>query len=121
MAVSLAFDILQAAGVRRSKTEFISCPGCGRTLYDIREVIGKIKARLGHLQNISIGVMGCIVNGPGELADADFGYIGGAPGFINLFEGKTCVKKNVPEANALDELVELIKSRGRYVEAKESK
>ncbi len=115
-AVSLAFDILQAAGVRRSKTEFISCPSCGRTLYNIQHVLGKIKARLGHLQNLSIAVMGCIVNGTGEMADADFGYVGGAPGFINLFEGKTCVKKNVPESEALDELVELIKSRGRYVE-----
>ena len=115
-SVALAFDILQAAGVRRSKTEFISCPSCGRTLYNIQEVLGKIQARLGHLQNLSIAVMGCIVNGTGEMADADFGYVGGAPGFINLFEGKTCVKKNVPEALALDELVELIKSRGRYKE-----
>ncbi len=115
-AVSLAFDILQAAGIRRSKTEFISCPSCGRTLYNIQNVLGKIQARLGHLQNLSIAVMGCIVNGTGEMADADFGYVGGAPGFINLFEGKTCVKKNVPEADALDELEELIKSRGRYIE-----
>lgn len=115
-AVLLAFDILQAAGIRRSKTEFISCPSCGRTLYNIQTVLGKIHERLGHLQNISIAVMGCIVNGTGEMADADFGYVGGAPGFINLFEGKTCVKKNVPEAEALDELVELIKSRGRYIE-----
>lgn len=115
-AVLLAFDILQAAGIRRSKTEFISCPSCGRTLYNIQTVLGKIHERLGHLQNISIAVMGCIVNGTGEMAGADFGYVGGAPGFINLFEGKTCVKKNVPEAEALDELVELIKSRGRYIE-----
>ncbi len=117
VAVNLAFDILQAAGVRRSKTEFISCPSCGRTLYNIQQVLGKIQARLGKLQDISIAVMGCIVNGTGEMADADFGYVGGAPGFINLFEGKTCVKKNVPEEKALDELVELIKSRGRYKEA----
>lgn len=117
-AVLLAFDLLQAAGTRRSKTEFISCPGCGRTLYDIRAVLGQIQARLGHLQNISIAVMGCIVNGVGEMADADFGYVGGGRGFINLFEGKNCVKKNVPEREALDELVELIKSRGRYIEEK---
>ncbi len=116
-AIPLSFDILQAAGVRRSKTEFISCPSCGRTLYNIQQVLGKIQARLGKLQNVSIAVMGCIVNGTGEMADADFGYVGGAPGYINLFEGKTCVKKNVPESQALDELVELIRSRGRYQEA----
>ena len=115
-AVALAFDILQAAGVRRSKTEFISCPSCGRTLYDIQQVLGKIQARLGKLQNVSIAVMGCIVNGTGEMADADFGYVGGAPGFINLFEGKTCVKRNVPEDKALDELEELIRSRGKFNE-----
>lgn len=115
-AVALAFDILQAAGVRRSKTEFISCPSCGRTLYNIQQVLGKIQARLGKLQNVSIAVMGCIVNGTGEMADADFGYVGGAPGFINLFEGKTCVKRNVPEDKALDELEELIRSRGKYNE-----
>lgn len=116
-SVLLAFDILQAAGIRRSKTEFISCPSCGRTLYDIQQVLGKIKNRLGKLQNVSIAVMGCIVNGTGEMADADFGYVGGGPGLVNLFEGKTCVKKNVPEALALDELVELIRSRGRYQES----
>ncbi|MCK9181728.1 MAG: flavodoxin-dependent (E)-4-hydroxy-3-methylbut-2-enyl-diphosphate synthase, partial [Fibrobacteraceae bacterium] len=84
----------------------------------IRTVLGQIQARLGHLQNISIAVMGCIVNGVGEMADADFGYVGGGRGLINLFEGKNCVKKNVPEREALDELVELIKSRGRYIEEK---
>lgn len=116
--VALAYDILQAAACRRSKTEFISCPGCGRTLYDIQTVLEKIKHRLGHLQDISVAVMGCIVNGPGEMADADFGYVGGAPGHINLFEGKQVIKKNIPEAEALDDLVELIKSRGRWQEPK---
>lgn len=87
-SVALAFDILQAAACRRSKTNFISCPGCGRTLYDIRTVLGKIKERFGHLQDISIAVMGCIVNGPGEMADADFGYVGGGPGRITLFEAR---------------------------------
>jgi len=115
-SVLLAFDILQAAYCRRSKTNFISCPSCGRTLYDIQQVMGKIKARFGHLSDISIGIMGCIVNGPGEMADADFGYVGGGPGRITLFEGKTAVKKNIPEEDAIEELVNLIKERGRWVE-----
>ena len=115
-SVLLAFDILQAAYCRRSKTNFISCPSCGRTLYDIQQVMGKIKARFGHLSDISIGIMGCIVNGPGEMADADFGYVGGGPGRITLFEGKTAVKKNIPEEDAIEELVNLIKERGRWVD-----
>ena len=108
--------LLQAAYCRRSKTNFISCPSCGRTLYDIQQVMGKIKARFGHLSDISIGIMGCIVNGPGEMADADFGYVGGGPGRITLFEGKTAVKKNIPEEDAIEELVNLIKERGRWQE-----
>ena len=115
--VLLAFDILQAAYCRRSKTNFISCPSCGRTLYDIQQVMGKIKARFGHLSDISIGIMGCIVNGPGEMADADFGYVGGGPGRITLFEGKTAVKKNIPEEDAIEELVNLIKERGRWIDS----
>lgn len=113
-AVSLAYDILQAASMRRSKTEFISCPGCGRTLYNIQDVLSKIKARFGHLDNVSIAVMGCIVNGPGEMAGADFGYVGGSPGRITLYEGKEPVKKNIPESDAIDELVELLKNRGLW-------
>src|SRR5574344_1775056 len=113
-AVSLAYDILQAASMRRSKTEFISCPGCGRTLYNIQDVLSKIKARFGHLDNVSIAVMGCIVNGPGEMAGADFGYVGGGPGRITLYEGKEPVKKNIPESDAIDELVELLKNRGLW-------
>lgn len=112
--VSLAYDILQAADVRRSKTEFISCPGCGRTLYNIQEVLAKIKACFGHLDNVSIAVMGCIVNGPGEMAGADFGYVGGAPGRITLYEGKEAVKKNIPESEAINELVELLKDKGLW-------
>lgn len=113
---SLSYDILQAAGARRSKTEFISCPGCGRTLFDIQKVLAKIKERFGHLTNVSIAVMGCIVNGPGEMADADFGYVGGAPGKITLYEGKTPIKKNIPEEDAIEELVDCIKSRGLWKE-----
>ena len=112
--VNLAYDLLQASGLRRTKTEFISCPGCGRTLFELQDVLAGIKARLGHLRGVSIAVMGCIVNGPGEMADADFGYVGGAPGHISLYEGKTQVRKNIPEAEALEALVELIKSRGRW-------
>lgn len=114
--VALAYDILQAADVRRSKADFISCPGCGRTLYNIQEVLGKIKARFGHLDTVSIAVMGCIVNGPGEMAGADFGYVGGAPGHITLYENREPVKKNIPEAEAIEELVELIKARGLWKE-----
>jgi (E)-4-hydroxy-3-methylbut-2-enyl-diphosphate synthase len=115
--IPVAFAILQSAGARRSKAEFISCPGCGRTLFDLQSATKRVKARLGHLSELSIAVMGCIVNGPGEMAGADFGYVGGAPGHITLYEGSTPVQKNIPEAEALDALVELIKSRGKWVEA----
>ena len=114
--LDLGYDILQAVGLRRTKTEFISCPGCGRTLFDIQQVLATIKERLGHLRGVSIAVMGCIVNGPGEMADADFGYVGGAPGKISLYENKNLVKRNIPQDEALDQLVELIKSRGRWID-----
>jgi len=110
------FDVLQAAGVRKTKTEFVACPSCGRTLFDLEEVLAKVRERTGHLKELSIAVMGCIVNGPGEMADADFGYVGGAPGKISLYEGKTLVKKNIPQASALDELEELLKSRGVWTD-----
>lgn len=116
MALDYTYDLLQAAGLRRTKTEYVSCPGCGRTLFNLQDVLGVIKARTGHLKNVSIAVMGCIVNGPGEMADADFGYVGGAPGHISLYEGKALVKKNIPEAEALDALVDLIRTRGKWID-----
>ena len=108
-ATNLAYDLLQGARIRNTKTEFITCPGCGRTLYDLQATTKIIKERLGHLQEVTIAIMGCIVNGPGEMADADFGYVGGAPGKINLYKNKKCVKYNIPEKEAIDHLVELIR------------
>ncbi|MFT4901213.1 MAG: (E)-4-hydroxy-3-methylbut-2-enyl-diphosphate synthase [Lentimonas sp.] len=117
-ATSLAYNILQGARARISKTEFIACPSCGRTLFDLQTVTQKIRSRTDHLKGVTIAIMGCIVNGPGEMADADFGYVGGAPGKINLYVGKECVKYNVPAVEALDRLIELIKAHGKWVEAK---
>lgn len=116
-ATTLAYNILQGARARISKTEFVACPSCGRTLFDLQSVTQKIRARTNHLKGVTIAIMGCIVNGPGEMADADFGYVGGAPGKINLYVGKECVKYNVPAGEALDRLVELIKEHGKWVEA----
>lgn len=112
----LAFNLLQAAGARLTKTEFVACPSCGRTLFDLQTTTERIKARTGHLVGVKIAVMGCIVNGLGELADADFGYMGGAPDRVNLFVGKECVEKNVPTAVAVDKLIDVIKAHGRWVE-----
>lgn len=106
--VDTAFGILQAARCRTSKTEYISCPGCGRTLYDLRTTISRIKAATGHLTGLKIGIMGCIVNGPGEMADADYGYVGAARGKVSLYRKKECVMKNIPEEDAVDRLLELI-------------
>lgn len=117
-ATALAYNILQGARARISKTEFIACPSCGRTLFDLQSVTQKIRSRTDHLKGVTIAIMGCIVNGPGEMADADFGYVGGAPAKINLYVGKECVKYNVPAANALDHLIELIKEHGKWVEPK---
>jgi (E)-4-hydroxy-3-methylbut-2-enyl-diphosphate synthase len=114
--VALGFNILQATGRRITRTEFISCPSCGRTLFDLQEVTARIKARTGHLTGVKIAIMGCIVNGPGEMADADFGYVGGLPGHINLFVGKQVVKKGIPFGQAEDALVALIKEHGRWAE-----
>jgi (E)-4-hydroxy-3-methylbut-2-enyl-diphosphate synthase len=112
----LSFGILQATRTRISKTEYISCPSCGRTLFDLQETTAKIRSRTDHLKGIKIGIMGCIVNGPGEMADADYGYVGTGPGKITLYKEKEVVKRNVPEADAVDELIELIRNYGDWVE-----
>ncbi|MCZ6647319.1 MAG: (E)-4-hydroxy-3-methylbut-2-enyl-diphosphate synthase [SAR324 cluster bacterium] len=109
-------NLLQAARLRIYKTEYISCPSCGRTLFDLQETTERIKAHTAHLTGLRIGVMGCIVNGPGEMADADFGYVGGAPGKVNLYKGQQCVERGVPSAEAVERLVALIKEHGRWVE-----
>lgn len=111
-----AFGILQAGRVRTSKTEYISCPGCGRTLYNLETTIARIKAATSHLKGLKIGIMGCIVNGPGEMADADYGYVGAGRGKISLYKKKECVEKNIPEEQAVEKLIELIKANGDYHE-----
>ncbi|HWY37673.1 MAG TPA: flavodoxin-dependent (E)-4-hydroxy-3-methylbut-2-enyl-diphosphate synthase, partial [Bacteroidia bacterium] len=113
---STAFGILQAARMRISKTEYISCPSCGRTLFDLQETTARIRTVTDHLKGIKIGIMGCIVNGPGEMADADYGYVGTGPGKISLYKGKEVIKKNVPTDKAVDELIDLIKENGDWVE-----
>jgi (E)-4-hydroxy-3-methylbut-2-enyl-diphosphate synthase len=112
----ISFGILQSSGMRISKTEFISCPGCGRTLFNLQTVTQKIREATSHLKGLKIAIMGCIVNGPGEMADADYGYVGAGPGKISLYRGKEAVKKSIPEENALEELINLIKSEGDWVE-----
>lgn len=107
-AVTLADAILQAARIKFTKTEYISCPGCGRTLYNLQDTIRRIKAATAHLVGLKIGIMGCIVNGPGEMADADYGYVGAGPGRISLYRQKECVEKNIPEAEAVEKLLQLI-------------
>ena len=113
---STAFGILQASRTRISKTEYISCPSCGRTLFDLQETTQKIRERTSHLKGIKIGIMGCIVNGPGEMADADYGYVGTGPGKISLYKGKEVVKKNITAETAVDELISLIRENGDWVE-----
>jgi len=113
---STAFGILQASRVRITKTEFISCPGCGRTLFNLNQTLLKVKERLAHLKGLKIGVMGCIVNGPGEMADADYGYVGSGPGKVTLYRKQEIIKKNFPEDNAVDELIELIKLNGDWID-----
>jgi (E)-4-hydroxy-3-methylbut-2-enyl-diphosphate synthase len=115
-SLRLAFNILQAAGCRSFKTDYVACPSCGRTLFNLQTVTARIKARTDHLKGVKIAIMGCIVNGPGEMADADFGYVGGAPGKINLYVGKKPIKFNIPEAEAVDRLVDLIKEHGKWAE-----
>ena len=111
---SIAFGILQASRVRVTKTEFISCPGCGRTMFQLQTVIARVKARTSHLKGLKIGIMGCIVNGPGEMADADYGYVGAGRGKVSLYKKKVCVEKNISEDEAVDKLIELIKSNGDW-------
>jgi len=115
-SLRLAYNILQAAGCRSFKTDYVACPSCGRTLFNLQTVTARIKERTAHLKGVRIAIMGCIVNGPGEMADADFGYVGGAPGKINLYVGKTPVKFNIPEAEAVDRLVDLIREHGKWRE-----
>lgn len=113
---SVAFGILQAARIRVTKTEYISCPSCGRTMFNLQTVIARIKARTSHLKGLKIGIMGCIVNGPGEMADADYGYVGAGRGKISLYKKKECLQRNIPEDEAVDKLIELIKVNGDWHE-----
>jgi (E)-4-hydroxy-3-methylbut-2-enyl-diphosphate synthase len=115
-ALRLSYNILQAAGSRIFKTDYVACPSCGRTLFNLQTTTARIKAATLHLKGVKIAIMGCIVNGPGEMADADFGYVGGAPGKVNLYVGKTAVKFNIPEADAVDRLQDLIREHGKWVE-----
>lgn len=115
-ALRLSYNILQAAGSRIFKTDYVACPSCGRTLFNLQITTAKIKETTSHLKGVKIAIMGCIVNGPGEMADADFGYVGGAPGKVNLYVGKTPVKFNIPEAEAVDRLKDLIREHGKWVD-----
>jgi (E)-4-hydroxy-3-methylbut-2-enyl-diphosphate synthase len=119
-ALRLSYNILQAAGSRIFKTDYVACPSCGRTLFNLQTTTAKIKAATSHLKGVKIAIMGCIVNGPGEMADADFGYVGGAPGKVNLYVGKTPVKFNIPETEAVDRLKDLIREHGKWTEPAES-
>jgi (E)-4-hydroxy-3-methylbut-2-enyl-diphosphate synthase len=116
-ALRLSYNILQAAGTRIFKTDYVACPSCGRTLFNLQTTTARIKAATVHLKGVKIAIMGCIVNGPGEMADADFGYVGGAPGKVNLYVGKQAVKFNIPEAEAVDRLQDLIREHGKWVDA----
>jgi (E)-4-hydroxy-3-methylbut-2-enyl-diphosphate synthase len=117
---SLSFSVLQGARLRTIKTEFISCPGCGRTLFDLQKVSKRIREKTHHLPGVKIAIMGCIVNGPGEMADADFGYVGSRPDKIDLYVGKTCVEKNIDFDEADEKLITLIKAHGRWVDPENS-
>jgi (E)-4-hydroxy-3-methylbut-2-enyl-diphosphate synthase len=116
-ALRLSYNILQAAGSRIFKTDYVACPSCGRTLFNLQTTTAKIKEATLHLKGVKIAIMGCIVNGPGEMADADFGYVGGAPGKVNLYVGKTAVKFNIPEVEAVERLKDLIREHGKWVDA----
>ena len=106
--IPVAYNILQAARARITKTDYIACPGCGRTTFNLQEGLKKVREATNHLTGLKIAVMGCIVNGPGEMADADYGYVGAGPGLVSLYKGKELVQKNIPEANAIDELLKLL-------------
>jgi (E)-4-hydroxy-3-methylbut-2-enyl-diphosphate synthase len=114
--IPVCYDILQALGLRRTKTEFIACPSCGRTRFDLPTVLAQVKAATGHLAGLNIAVMGCIVNGPGEMADADYGYVGRGSGVIALYRGREVVKPSVPESEGVRELIALIQADGRWVD-----
>ena len=114
--VGYSFAILQAARLRTTKTEFISCPSCGRTMFDLQTTVHRVQQATSHLTHLKIGVMGCVVNGPGEMADADYGYVGAAVGKISLYKGKQCIEKNIPEADAIPRLIALIKENGDWIE-----
>lgn len=114
--VSILFGVLQASRLRMSKTEYISCPGCGRTLYDLQKTIGKIKLRTSHLKGLKIGIMGCIVNGPGEMADADYGYVGAGRNLVSLYKGQKCVDRSIPEGEAVERLIDLIRANGDWID-----
>ena len=116
-SLRLTYNILQAAGSRVFKTDYVACPSCGRTLFNLQSTTAKIRAATGHLKGVKIAIMGCIVNGPGEMADADFGYVGGAPSKVNLYVGKQAVRFNIPEGEAVERLTDLIREHGRWVEA----
>lgn len=114
-----SFSLLQGARMRNTKTEFVSCPSCGRTLFDLQETTASIQEATGHLPGVTIAVMGCIVNGPGEMADADFGYVGTLPGKVDLYYGKEVVRKSIPNGEAVDALIELIKEYGMWKDKEE--
>lgn len=115
-SIRLSFTILQATRTRMTKTEYISCPSCGRTLFDLQETTARIRAHTDHLKGVKIGIMGCIVNGPGEMADADYGYVGSGPDRITLYRGQEIVQRNIPSDGAVDALIEIIRSDDRWVE-----
>ena len=119
MLNSVAFGILQATRSRISKTEYISCPSCGRTLFDLQQTTARIRSVTNHLKGVKIAIMGCIVNGPGEMADADFGYVGSGVGKITLYKGKEVVKRNIDSEVAVDELINLLKENDAWVDIKE--
>jgi (E)-4-hydroxy-3-methylbut-2-enyl-diphosphate synthase len=115
-SVRTAFGILQAARTRMTKTEYISCPSCGRTLFDLQETTSMIRSHTDHLKGVKIGIMGCIVNGPGEMADADYGYVGSGPDRITLYRGQEIVQRNIASAGAVEALIDIIRNDGRWVE-----